>query len=149
MQRTADFLDAIRVRYGLTSDYQLAKRLGVTHGAISHYRAGRSQLDDAMAIRVAGLLDLDPGYVVSCAHAERAKDDETRAMWTQLAKRAAVGVLAAFGLTTAPAPPASAAGVAADSVYYVKSRRRKDPAPPESPLEALTRAVSRFTTLAL
>lgn len=140
MERTADFLNAIKARYGYTSDYQLSKALQLTTGAIGHYRAGRSKLDDAIALKVAELLDLDPGYVLACVHAERAKAPNERNAWIELAKRATVGLLMLSGLG-APTPAPAAVG---DVVYYVKSRKRKKPRAAGSSIARLARAVARF-----
>ncbi|WP_255992048.1 hypothetical protein [Chitinolyticbacter albus] len=41
-----DYLDAAKAALGIESDYALAKRVGVSHGAISNYRAGFSKMDD-------------------------------------------------------------------------------------------------------
>lgn len=69
--QTCDFLDEVKAVYGLTSDYQLAKKLSVTQPTISSYRAKRSFLSDDMALRVAHLLELEPLLVMACVNAER------------------------------------------------------------------------------
>lgn len=79
MQTTVDFLDALRARLGLTSDYQLHQLLGVSRAHISHYRHGRDVLSDDMAVKVAELLDNQPG-IRACfgrcgAHPERQGPD--------------------------------------------------------------------------
>ena len=52
MQTTNEFLDAVKARHQLTSDYQLAKFLGVRQSTISNYRVRKSGFDEAMALRV-------------------------------------------------------------------------------------------------
>ena len=83
---TCEFLDAIKARYGLPSDYALAHFTGIGKAGISGYRKGKSRLDDANAIKVASLLELNPGYVLACIHAERAKSDDVRETWQRTAK---------------------------------------------------------------
>lgn len=84
MQTTIDFLDALKARHSLHSDYSVAKKLGVTRTSISNYRSKRSFFDNDTAIRVARLLDIDPGFVVACCHLERAKSDDEKAVWTRI-----------------------------------------------------------------
>lgn len=87
MRTTIDFLDALKERHGLTSDYAVAKKLGITTAAVSKWRNGKDYLGDTTAIRVGNLLEIDPAYVVACAHAERAKQDAEKALWQGLAAR--------------------------------------------------------------
>jgi hypothetical protein len=84
MQKTRDFLDAIRARYALTSDYQAAKKIGTTPQAVNNWRKGRDFLGETMAPRVAELLELEPGYVFACAQMERVRTDAGRVMWTSI-----------------------------------------------------------------
>lgn len=69
--KTVDFLDAVKAAYGLTSDYQLAKKLAVSQPSITGYRQGRRAMDDACALKVAHLLDVEPLLVMASVHAER------------------------------------------------------------------------------
>jgi len=131
MERTADFLDALKARHQLTSDYQLAKLLNVSSSRVANYRMDRSKLDDAIALKVAELLDLEAGYVLACVHAERAKEPRERKAWAELAKRAAAALALLCALPVfnpAPAQAAGAQGQSGDargsSVYYVKLRMR-------------------------
>lgn len=107
MKTTADYLDAIKERHRLPSDYAAAKLLGVTRSAASKYRHGLSAFDDDVCGRAAELLDCDPEEVLIAAQIERAKDDNTRAVWARLAKKCgyAAGIVAmTAGLSGAPAP---------------------------------------------
>ncbi|MBL8433666.1 MAG: hypothetical protein JNL99_01900 [Zoogloea sp.] len=98
--RTPEILDAIKRTQGVESDYAVAKLLGVTRSAVSKYRLGGSHLDDATAIKAAALAGLNPGFVIACAHRERAKTAEEKAVWTSMLER--LGGLAA-ALLLAPA----------------------------------------------
>lgn len=129
---TIEFLDALRNRYEC-SDYALREKIGVTQTAISSYRTGKTHFDDAVSLKVAELLDLEPGYVLSCIHAERTKRPEVKAVWEKMAKSLAAGIAALMVSTTPTQTNASPApsGDGASSVYYVKRRRNrpKDTAP--------------------
>jgi transcriptional regulator with XRE-family HTH domain len=89
MQTTNEFLDAIKVRHNLPSDYKLGLLLGASSTSqVSNYRAGRSRMDEQVALKVAELLDVEPAYVVACVNHERAAakgDDQMMAVWEILA----------------------------------------------------------------
>lgn len=79
------YLDLAKQRQGLPSDYALGKALGVSSTAtISNYRKGRSHFDDNMAIKIAHLCEIEPAEVLFAMQVERAKNDETRAIWSGL-----------------------------------------------------------------
>ena len=81
MKNTCEFLDAIKAKNSLTSDYQLAKLLGCTPSAIGNYRHGKSMLSDEYALKVADLLGLEGGYVLACIAAERSKNERVKKAW--------------------------------------------------------------------
>lgn len=87
---TIELLDAVKVRRGITSDYALAKALGVTQQAVSSYRAGRSRIDDEVALTVAEILNIHPLQVIAAANAERAKTDEQKERWLDLMEKYSV-----------------------------------------------------------
>lgn len=91
MKTTLQYIDAIKLRHGIESDYAVAKLLGVTRGAVSSYRVGRTFFDDLTALRAAELLGLNPLEVIAAANAERAKSDDARRTWTGVWDRLAVG----------------------------------------------------------
>lgn len=104
VETTIQFLDAVRVRHGLTSDYQLAKLLGVNKAAVSLLRQRKTRLGELTAMRVAALLDLSPGYVLACVAAERTKSADVRRAWRELAGRAAAIAAVAVLVGLAPSP---------------------------------------------
>jgi len=98
MRNTLEFLDAVKARHQLTSDYQLAKFLGVRQATISGYRNGSRALDETMAMKVAAALALDPAHVLACIAAERAKDEAIKKAWRRAAAATAAAVLGAVAL---------------------------------------------------
>jgi predicted transcriptional regulator len=120
MKTTIDFLEALKARYQLVSDYSIAKLLGVTRACVSSYRNNKSFFDDSTAIHAAKLLEIDPAYVVACVHSERAKSDDQKAVWREIMEKfggVAASVVIGLAVTALPAPNACAEG---HSVYYVK-----------------------------
>lgn len=124
MKTTIEYLDAVKARLDLPSDYAAAKVLGVTRAAISSYRVGRSHFDDEMCVRVAEILGISAGEVMAAMQAERAKSPVARAAWEGVWEKfagVAVGVAVAVGLVSDPLP-ANASNHAGEreTVHYVK-----------------------------
>lgn len=91
MKTTIQFLDAVKEKLGIESDYALAKRLGFSLSTVSNYRTGRRVLDDDAALTVALALDIHPFNVIASVNAERAKTPEQRERWS--------GVMEKFSLS--------------------------------------------------
>lgn len=123
MQTTIEFIEAVKVKRGIESDYALSKFLGVERSTISSYRHKGTRLDDDQVLKVAEALGLDAGYVAACVHAERAKCTEVKSMWRHVAERlggVAAACIVGLGLSSAPTPAPAAEQNVANTVYYVK-----------------------------
>lgn len=108
MNASNELLDRIAKRHGLKSDYAIAKALSTSTSRISSYRTGRTQMDDDSAVQAAILAGEDPAIVIASIHCERAKTNETRALWERVAALArsangaaaralSIGAMAALG----------------------------------------------------
>lgn len=93
MKTTIEFLDAVKVKLGIASDYALAKQLGFPLSTVSNYRTGRRALDDDAALVIATALECHPLQVIAAANAERAKTDEQRQRWSSVAEKFSVSFL--------------------------------------------------------
>lgn len=133
MNTTLDYVDAIKAKTGAASDYAVAKILDVKTQTISVWRNGKGGMSDETALKVASILDIEPFIVLAAVHAERAKTAPEKAAWESMFKR--LGGMAAavvLGVSISAPPPANAATARTssqtvpDTVYYVKSRRRKN-----------------------
>lgn len=93
MKTTAQFLDAVKAKLNLPSDYALAPVLGITKQSVSKLRNGKDCFGDETAEKVAQLLGEQPAYVIACAHAERTKSDSQRRIWETIADKFAVGIM--------------------------------------------------------
>lgn len=80
---------------GGISDYRLAKLLGVAQTTISNYRTGNRQLDDAVAVKIAHMIGVDPAELLAEVAAERSKDEGARTHWLRLAALARAACLVA------------------------------------------------------
>ena len=129
MQTTVQFLDAVRVRHELTSDYQLAKFLGVPQTSISSYRTGRSMMDEAMCLKIAAALAIEPGEVLVAIAFEREKRAEVKSAWQRVAQRlASVAGAVVLGLGLGPSlhnPSGGTIQPAADQTTHMRQRRRR------------------------
>jgi transcriptional regulator with XRE-family HTH domain len=126
---TIEYLDAVRERLNLGSDYKLAKVLGVHQTTISNYRHGRSALADDVAVRVAELLQLDPARVLADMAAERSSSEAVRAIWSRVAATLSVAAVAVFASVPGDAKAASLKafqepGSGSPSTHYPRWLRR-------------------------
>lgn len=126
--KTVEFLDAMKARRGLTSDYQLFKALGWKQTTLSSYRCGRTAMSGPHALKVADELGLPHAYVVACMQAERENNRDVARVWQSIAEHfrgAAASVLLALVLGVSllgHAKTAAAAGFAALAPVSVSSR---------------------------
>lgn len=88
---TPEYLDALRAKLSLSSDYQLAKELGLTRQAVSNYRNGTNHFDDDIAMKVAEILEIHPGRVALDMVRQRAKTPQQKALWTGIAEKFSMG----------------------------------------------------------
>jgi hypothetical protein len=109
---TGNLLDLLKQRYSLETDYQLYKLLDVRPQTIYRYRSHRGTFDDDVALRVAGLLGIDPKAMLACVARDRSRNADARNWWNQIAKHLAVGVAAvALAPLVLGAPEAAAAAL--------------------------------------
>lgn len=83
--RTVEYLDALKARHSIETEAALERLLHVSKATRKNYRHGRTAFDDATALRVAGLLEVDPARVLADMAAERATSPEVRAIWQRVA----------------------------------------------------------------
>lgn len=88
---TIEYLQAVKTRLNITSDYALAARLGITRSAVSKLQQGGVSFSDDVALTIADILNVHPLQVIAAANAERAKTPEQRARWS--------GVMEKFSLS--------------------------------------------------
>jgi hypothetical protein len=123
MLTTPDFLDALKLKLKLPSDYAVGKHLGVTSMTMSRWRAGGA-LSDENARRVADLLEMPRAYVLACMAAQRSDDPESSGTWRQIAdtfkdKVAVIALLATLGFTGFAANEPVAAAATSSAQEYI------------------------------
>lgn len=98
MHTTVEFIDAAKARLQPPTDYQLARHLGISPNRVSNWRTGRNTFDEEIAVKIAELIERDPGYVLTCIAAERSTRVAVKRAWQSAAKKigaAVVTILAA------------------------------------------------------
>lgn len=81
MRNSITLIDKAKSLCSPPTDYQLAKRLGISHATISRCRRKNGTLDNEAALRLARLLEQDPLEVIAIMETERAKTPEKKAFW--------------------------------------------------------------------
>lgn len=119
MNTTNQYLNAVKERFNLPSDYAVAKKLGITQQAVSLYRLGKSQMDEKVAFKVASALQIDPAQVIVAAQIEREKKPEIRAVWESIFTK--LGGVAASSLLAFALPVAE---LAQGSICIMSNKRR-------------------------
>lgn len=85
--KTVEYLDAVKRKLDLQSDYSLKDPLGVKPQTISRYRRGLDTFGEDMAIKVAGILKIKPQAVLADMAAERSKSPEAESAWRAVSEK--------------------------------------------------------------
>lgn len=89
-----ELLDVAKMQQGLTSDYKLAQRLGITTARISDLRAGRKPADEAEIFMLADMAKIDPHIAAAAVRKEKEKNPAKRAYWEKISMELAIAGLA-------------------------------------------------------
>ena len=96
-----ELLDKAKERANLTSDYKLAKALGLTAGNISNIRKGRAHPSNAVAVQLATLAGLDEMRVIAEIELRTANTPKKKEFWKNyLESRGITTCIAMTALTT-------------------------------------------------
>lgn len=100
-----DLLDKAMVIHKLPSYYKLALVMGVDHKSLRNYRDGKTLPDARVLVKLCELTGDDAGVLLAEIEEQRAKTDEAKALWHQIAARlqsaAAAGVFSVVFLIAA------------------------------------------------
>ena len=84
---TNEYLDAVKAKLSLPSDYALAKHLGVARESVAQYRSGRSALGIETSMKVGEYLGIDGHAVYANGQIERAKNGAQAEFWKQISEK--------------------------------------------------------------
>lgn len=86
MKTTADYLDALRVRLAVPSDYALAEKLDMSKQHIHKFRKMHGSFSEEMSLRVADILEIDPAEIILAMHYQREKNAAAKQVWERIYK---------------------------------------------------------------
>lgn len=120
MKTTAEYLDEIKSKTGIESDYGVAMKLGLSRFAVSNYRHCKNAFDNHTCLIVARTLGTPLEQVIADMELQREKDEKKKADWLSFEMRlkgAAASILAASSaalvtLIVTPAPAEALESVA-------------------------------------
>lgn len=119
MINIASLLDKAKVIHSLKSDYKLALVMGIQQSSLRNYRTGKTLPDERVIGKICELTGDDPGILLAQIEVQRAKTDEAKALWSDIAKRltvaAAAGIISA-SVMAGPTLPASPPQLAAECI---------------------------------
>lgn len=123
MKTTTQYLDAVKVIRGISSDRELSRNLGWNRSTISAYREGRSHLNNEHALQLAEILGRNPLELIGAAEAERAKTEEKKVYWASLVKKFAGVTAALILMMTLTLPQTSSIYLASsgDTLYIMST----------------------------
>jgi DNA-binding XRE family transcriptional regulator len=84
---TNEYLDAVKAKLALPSDYALAKVLGITQSSVTQFRNGRSALGIETCMKVGEILRVDGHAVYADGQIERAKNAQISDFWREISEK--------------------------------------------------------------
>lgn len=90
-----ELIDAAKQQQGLTSDGQLALRLGVTRSRVSQIHRNKKPADEAEISMLAEMAKIDVRVALAAVHKDREKNPAKRAYWERISTQFAVASVAA------------------------------------------------------
>ena len=98
--KSADFLDALKRKFGIRTDRRLGQILNISHPRVSLYRNGEREFDDDTCKLVASKLDEPVEFVLTEIRAIRDRRSQNEAAWRRLARLARKGKAEALNWKT-------------------------------------------------
>ena len=86
--KSAEFLDALKEKYGIKTDYRLGRILKISPSRISMYRSSKREFDEDTCKLVAIELDETVEFLFAEIRAVRATRTKHEAAWRRLARLA-------------------------------------------------------------
>ena len=89
MLKIVKLIDAVKATKHLTSDYSIAKIIGIPPSDMSSWRSGRRTPNQKIVFDLAGLTNEPPEYWLMLIESDRTKDENVAKMWEETAERIA------------------------------------------------------------
>lgn len=85
--KTTEYLDEVRRKLDLPSDYAIAKVLGVTRESVSGWRNHKSPFGIETAMKIGEILGVDGHAVYAHGQIERAKNQQIVDFWKTVSEK--------------------------------------------------------------
>jgi DNA-binding XRE family transcriptional regulator len=85
--KTVEYLQLVKERLNLPSDYALSKVLGIGHTSIIAFNSGRSAMGIETCMKVGEILRVDGHAVYADGQIERAKKPEIADFWKSVSEK--------------------------------------------------------------
>lgn len=92
MKQISLYLDDLIKKGTVKNDSDTARKMGLSRTTISKWRSGDRTPDDDEAVKLAELLQREPGELLAECGAARAKTPATRQAWERIAARMAISI---------------------------------------------------------
>ncbi len=109
--RSPELFDELKEKLELSSDYALAKKLGVSVQGISSARKRNTKPDPYTVFRAAELLKRDPVQMLAEAQLEGERSEEKKRFWERVKKAGATMAIAAIIATPKASQAIENAGI--------------------------------------
>ncbi|MTV36265.1 helix-turn-helix domain-containing protein [Duganella radicis] len=87
MKTTIEYLESVRAKLDLPSDYAISKALGVTRESVSGWRNGKSPFGIETAMKIGEILGEDGHAIYAHGQIERAKKPEIADFWKDISEK--------------------------------------------------------------
>jgi transcriptional regulator with XRE-family HTH domain len=88
---TSDYLEKAKACLGISSDYALAQRLGVTRSHISALQCGRKHFSDDLAFQIAQITGIHAGIVLADTYRQKSTSPEHIKVWSDVLEKISTG----------------------------------------------------------
>ncbi len=85
MKWFADYVNELKEKLEITSDYGMAQHLGIARQSMTKIKNG-DVLNSEMCFRIANELKRHPMEIIATARAQKERNAEFRAFWIKMAK---------------------------------------------------------------
>jgi len=79
--KPSEWLDKVKIKENIESDYRLAKMIGIEQSGLSNIRRRDSGMDNYTAIRIAEMLEIDRMIVIIDMEKQKAKNKKKIEYW--------------------------------------------------------------------
>ncbi|EHX2565827.1 helix-turn-helix transcriptional regulator [Escherichia coli] len=86
MKWLEDYIDELKERLKLQSDYATAQYLGIPRQSMTKIRNNTALIGHDKCLKIANALKIDPVEIIATVNAQKEKDKDLKAMWIRLAK---------------------------------------------------------------